>query len=405
MLRIIRNGLVALLVLMLIAFAIFWSTASSDMRQLIKHLPTKRDALFWSLEQRDATFRMMDAIPFLIKSKTITAGDNVYPLHEHKAANNNLDFGVDIDAFMADQRSSSLIIIHNGEILLEKYGLDFTETGRWTSFSMAKSFTSVLVGAAIKDGYIKSVDQYITDYLPELRGSAYEGVSIEQLLMMKTGVKWNENYDDPDSDVALFLDHKAEAGTDETISYMKTLARASEPGSLWNYNTGETNLIGVLVSRATGKALSDYLSEKVWRPFGMQQDATWLLSDTGIEISGCCIQAATRDYARFGLFMLNDGKINDELILPDDWIKRSTTSYADTHYDDLGYGYQWWVLDDTTYMARGIFGQGVLIDTRRNLVIALNGNWPNASDRQGGDKAKKRHQFFLQIQQAIDSMP
>ena len=158
---------------------------------------------------------------------------------------------------------------------------------------MAKSVTSTLVGAAVKDGYIKSLDDKVTRYIPGLRGSAYDKVSVRQLLTMTSGVKWNEDYTDPKSDVALFNLHKAEKGMDVTVSYMRKLPREAPAGTKWVYKTGETNLIGVLVSSATKKTLSSYLSEKVWAPFGMEQDASWLLGSTGHEISGCCIQAVS----------------------------------------------------------------------------------------------------------------
>jgi CubicO group peptidase (beta-lactamase class C family) len=182
------------------------------------------------------------------------------------------------------------------------------------------------------------------------------------------------------------------------------LRRGDTPwwGQKWVYKTGETKLIGVLVSSATGKKLSDYLSEKIWRPFGMEQDASWLLGSTSHEISGCCIQASTRDFARFGLFMLSGGIVDGKSILPDGWISEATMKQADTSDLEYGYGYQWWILNDGAYAARGIFGQGIFIDPKRKLVIASNSNWPQSSDHQGGDQDKRRLAFFKQIQQAID---
>ena len=219
---------------------------------------------------------------------------------------------------------------------------------------------------------------------------------------MTSGVKWNEDYADPKSDVALFNAHKAEPGVDVTVSYMRKLKRETPPGTKWAYKTGETNLIGVLVSSATGKELSDYLSEKIWRPFSMEQDASWLLGSTGHEISGCCIQASTRDFARFGLFMLGGGIADGKPVLPDGWIAEATMKQVDTGRDRFGYGYQWWTLDDGTYLARGIFGQGIFIDPKRKLVMASNSDWPQASDLQGGDQGKKRLAFYRQVQLAID---
>ena len=394
-----RKWIIGILLVLVAAGGIFWVSADKDMRGLVFHIPTDRDVLFWSIPQRDATFRAMDRIPFLIKSRIISAGKDVYPLPKGAP----LDVGIDVDAYMKDQRTAGLVIIQDGKIRLEKYGLGFSGDGRWTSFSVAKSFTSTLVGAAIKDGYIKSIDDKVSDYIPDLKGSVYDDVTIKQLLTMTSGVKWNEDYADPKSDVALFDVHKAEPGVDVTVSYMRKLKREAPPGTKWVYKTGETNLVGVLVSSATKKNLSDYLAEKVWRPFGMEQDASWLLGSTGHEISGCCVQASTRDFARFGLFMLGGGMAEGKTVLPDGWIVAATTKQADTTRPGYGYGYQWWTMDDGSYTARGIFGQGIFIDPKRKLIIASNSNWPYASDRQGGDQDAKRLAFYKQVQLAIDN--
>ncbi|PKN70563.1 MAG: serine hydrolase [Deltaproteobacteria bacterium HGW-Deltaproteobacteria-12] len=393
-----RKWIIGILVVLVAAGVIFWATADKDMRRLITNMPTDRNVLFWSIPQRDAAFRMIDRIPLLTKSRVISAGKVVYTLPKGPS----LNVGIDVDAYMKEQRTAGLVIIQDGKIRLEKYGLDFSGEGRWTSFSVAKSFTSTLVGAAIKDGYIKSVNDKVSDYIPDLKGSVYDDVTIRQLLTMTSGVQWNEDYADPKSDVALFDAHKAEPGVDVTVSYMRKLKRESPPGAKWVYKTGETNLVGALVGSATKKNLSDYLSEKIWRPFGMEQDATWILGSTGHEISGCCLQASTRDFARFGLFILGGGVAEGKPVLPDGWIVEATTKLAETSEAGYGYGYQWWILNDGVYEARGIFGQGILIDPRRKLVIASNSNWPQATDSQGGDQDKKRFAFYKQVQLAVD---
>ena len=394
-----RKWIIGILIVLLAAGGILWSTIDKDMRGLILHLPTKRDVLFWSIQQRDATFRVLDRIPFISKSRIISTGKDVYPLQKGTP----IDVGIDIDAYMKKQRTAGLVIIHNGKIRLEKYGLGFDGNGRWTSFSVAKSITSTLVGAAIKDGYIKSIEDKVSDYIPDLKGSVYDDVTIEQLLTMTSGVKWNEDYADPKSDVALFDAQKPEPGVDVTVSYMRKLKREAPPGTKWVYKTGETNLVGVLVSSATKKKLSDYLSEKIWRPFGMEQDASWILGTTDHEISGCCIQASTRDFARFGLFVLSGGMAAGKSVLPDGWIAAATTKQSCTTRPGYSYGYQWWILDDGSYTARGIFGQGIFIDPKRKLIIASNSNWPRASYPQGGGLDKERLLFYRQVQMAIDN--
>ena len=369
------------------------TTQATD--QLSKDLPKDLNVLFWTQDQRDAAFRTMETVPKVVVS-AIEAGDAVYPLPQGKP----LDLGIDVDAHMAKQRNAGLIIVQDGKIRLEKYALGYGAAGRWTSFSVAKSFTSTLVGAAVKDGYIKSLDDKVTAYIPGLRGSAYDDVSVKQLLTMTSGVKWNEDYTDPKSDVAQFNLQKPVAGEDITVSYMKTLPREAPAGSKWVYKTGETNLIGVLVSSATGKTLSQYLSEKIWKPFGMEQDAVWMLGPTGHEISGCCMSASLKDYARFGQFILNGGVAGGQKVLPDDWLASATTKQAGIDVPGRGYGYQWWTNDDGSFAAQGIFGQGIFIDPERKLVIASNGNWPTATDPEGVGAA--REAFYKSVQAAVD---
>lgn len=358
-------------------------------------LPKDMNVLFWTQDQRDAAFRTLETMPKVVFN-TVEAGGKVYPLPQGEP----LDVGNDVDAHMAKQRNAGLIIVQDGKIRLEKYALGYGPEGRWTSFSVAKSFTSTLVGAAVKDGYIKSLDDKVTAYIPGLRGSAYDDVSVRQLLTMTSGVKWNEDYTDPKSDVALFNLQKPVAGEDITVSYMKTLPRDVPAGSKWLYSTGETNLIGVLVSSATGKTLSAYLSEKVWKPFGMEQDAIWMLGATGHEISGCCISASLKDYARLGQFVLDGGVAGGAKIVPDDWFAAATTKQADIGLPGRGYGYQWWTNDDGSFAAQGIFGQGIFIDPKRKLVIASNGNWPTATDPEGVGAA--REAFYKSVQAAVD---
>ncbi len=365
----------------------------SDTVKLVTNLPKDKNVLFWTQDQRDAAFRQLEK---LSSYNVIKAGGPVYPLPEGKP----LSFPFDIDAHMAKQRNAGLIIVQDGKIRFERYAMDYGREGQWTSFSVAKSLTSTLVGVAVRDGYIKSLDDKVSAYIPDLKGSAYDDVTIRQLLTMTSGVKWNEDYADPQSDVALFSKQPVEKGVDITVSYMRKLPREAPPGTKWVYKTGETNLIGVLVSSATGKTVSQYLSEKIWRPFGMEQDAIWMLGDTGHEISGCCISASLRDYARFGQFILNGGVASGRKVLPDDWLAAATSKQADIAMPGRGYGYQWWTNDDGSFAAQGIFGQGIFIDPQRRLVIATNGNWPRATEPEG--VSAEREAFYKKVQQVID---
>ena len=373
-----------------------WLSLDKETRALLKTVPTNRDLLFWTQPQRDAAFRALDRLPILAKSHTIAASSTPKPLPQGEP----LKLPLDLDAFAADQRSAALMVLHNGKVRLERYGLGFDKDGRWTSFSVAKSFTSTLAGAALRDGFIKSLDDKVSVYIPDLKGSAYDDVSVRQLLTMTSGVRWNEDYGDPNSDVARFNNHKPEAGMDALVSYMRKLPRDVPAGTRWLYSTGETNLVGILVSQATKKPLADYLAEKVWQPVGMEQPATWLLSKTGQEISGCCIQASARDYARFGQFILDGAKVQGQSIVPDDWLAAATTSRTSIGQPGRGYGYQWWTYDSGSFAARGIFGQGIFIDPQRKIVIVTNANWDGGARDPAASQA--REAFYLAVQKAVD---
>jgi CubicO group peptidase (beta-lactamase class C family) len=391
-----RKIALGLLAALAAAGAAGWFSLDKETRGFLATLPTDRDLLFWSVPQRDAAFRALDRLPVLAKSRVVPAGGVPMPL----PAGPPLTLGVDVDAYMAGQRSAALLVVHDGKLRLERHGLGFDGSGRWTSFSVAKSITSTLVGAALRDGYIRSMDDKVSDYIADMKGSAYDDVSIRQLLTMTSGVRWNEDYADPNSDVARFNNHPPEPGVDALVSYLRRLPREVPAGTRWHYSTGETNLVGVLLSHATKKPLSDYLSEKIWRPAGMEQQATWILSRTGNEISGCCIQAATRDFARFGLFMLNGARVHGQSIAPEGWLADATTQRTDIGLPGRGYGYQWWTYADGSFAARGIFGQGIFVDPKREIVIASNANWAGGATDPVASQA--REEFYRAVQKAVD---
>ena len=374
-----------------------WFSLDKEVRNFLATAPANRDLLFWTQPQRDAAFRVLDRMPLVNKVHVIPASGTPSPLPSGEP----LQLQIDLDAYMAGQRSAALLVVHDGQLRLERYGLDFGAQGRWTSFSVAKSFTSTLVGAALKDGWIRSLEDKVSDYIPELKGSAYDVVTVRQLLTMTSGVKWNEDYADADSDVAKFTNYEPQDGMEALVSYMRQLPREVPPGTRWHYSTGETNLVGMLVQKATQKPLATYLSEKIWGPAGMEQQATWLLSKTGNEIGGCCVQAAARDYARMGVFILNGGQVNGQSIVPEGWWEEATTRRVDIGLPGRGYGYQWWTYDNGSYTARGIFGQGIFIDPQRKLVIASNANW--AGGARDPEATAAREAFYREVQRAVDA--
>ena len=340
-----------------------------------KYFGSPYNLLFWTPEQQVAGYRNSDKIFW---TRKINAGDTVYSLPYAKVDLGDVEVKIDgatitVNEYFARQSVAGLLVIKDGKILYERYGLGNTEDSKWISFSVAKSVVSMLIGAAIQDGYIKSVHEKVTNYLPNLKGSPYNRSSIANLLQMASGVQWNEDYADPQSDVAT-----ASWKDDDLYKFLQNKTLNANPGERFNYNTAETNLAGILLRSAIGNNLSTYLSEKIWQPFGMESDASWnLTEDGGGEFGGCCINATLRDYGRIGLFALADGHLADGTnVLPPGWMKKSTAQSRGYS----GYGYFWWLMEKNSFRAAGIFGQGIYISRKENVVIALNSARPIAYD-------------------------
>ncbi|MEM8900353.1 MAG: serine hydrolase [Bacteroidota bacterium] len=340
----------------------------------------------WTHEEKVLGFRN---IAHLWNTREIEAGPNpsVLPQQEHtdllSLAFEFKDSTYTFDKFIAHNQPFGLLVIKNGEVVLERYAQGNTPQSKWISFSVAKSVVSLLVGAAVKDGLITNLDAPITTYLPELAGSAYEDVSFWHTMQMASGVKWDENYNDPESDIRQFVPIQGTAGM---LEYVKKLPRVAPPGERFNYNTAETRLVGMALRSAIGEDLSAYLSRKIWVPFGMESDANWwLLSRGGTESGGCCISATLRDYGRIGLFTLNELKGSPfyQRVLPEDWIAETTAPSKGADY----YGALWWPdygLDgNRTFAAYGIFGQMIWVDPTENLVVVTHSAWPEALGKEG----------------------
>lgn len=346
--------------------------------------PDTPGLLFWTPKQQSRGYRSIEKI---YKVTTIKRGSNVHPLpRASKQLSPTWDFQGrqwTVAGYMSANRTSGVLVLKDGKIVLERYGLGRTPKDRWTSFSVAKSLTSTLVGAAIQDGKIKGPDALVTDYVPELKGSAYDGVTVRQLLMMSSGVKWNEDYTDPKSDVAQAGFIGSEPGVDPLVSYMRHLPRAAEPGTKWHYDTGETDMVGIMVSNAVGEPLSQYLSEKIWTTYGMEQDAVWMVDPSGKqERGGCCISMTLRDYGRVGQFILDGGKAQGRQVVPSWWVPQSTTKEIDNGTG--GYGYFWWIRENGSYEALGIFGQSITTFKDDRLIIVINSAWPAATSKEYG---------------------
>ncbi|QYU70204.1 beta-lactamase family protein [Leptolyngbya sp. 15MV] len=284
----------------------------------------------------------------------------------------------EIDRYLASQHAAGIMVLEDGRVRYERYGLGFTPEGRWTSFSVAKSFTSTLLGAAIRDGAIASIDNPVTRYLPALAGTAYDGVTVRQLATMTSGVKWNEDYADPNSDVAKMLQVAPVAGESQAVTYARPLTREAPAGDKWVYKTLETNLLGDLVAAATRRSLADYAKDKIVDPAGFAGDLFWMTDLTGENIGGCCLSLRLDDYARFGQWVLERGQPS----VPGGWFGDAggaAVSFA--QQPGFGYGYQWWTYPGEMFGGQGIFGQSITLVPEKGIVVAIVSSWPRATER------------------------
>ncbi len=337
--------------------------------------PSELQVLFWDNEQRNARFRDMEnwfaghEVPAATTPRILTQGE---PLPTALSTR--------IRATMAETNAVGVMVYKGGTVRFEDYARGFGPDQRWTSFSVAKSFTSTLLGAALQDGFITSLDDPVTQYVPGLVGSAYDGVTVEQLATMTSGVAWNEDYTDPNSDVAQLNRFVVEYGPDAIVAQMRELEREAEPGEKWVYKTGETNLIGLLVENAVGLPLAEYAQEKIVEPAGFENGLFWMTDPRGGNIGGCCLSISLADYTRMGVFALEGGGDT----VPEGWFAEAGSPKVDFGGNGFGYGYQWWTYP-VGYGAQGIFGQSIAIIPDEEMVIAVVSNWPEATNSDYGE--------------------
>jgi CubicO group peptidase (beta-lactamase class C family) len=293
-----------------------------------------------------------------------------------------------VDAWEDRTFTNAFLVMRDGKILHESYRNNTDERTHYISFSMAKSITAMLVGAAVAEGAIKSIDQKATDYVPELKGTGYDGVTIRQLLQMRSGVDFEERYDfgsNPSPAAKIFL-NAIVANTERFADTALRVGRKWTPGSHFNYSTLDTSILGWILERATKEPLATFTTRALWQPMGMESYGFWMADGspgTGRELNGMGYNATLRDYARLGQMMLDNGRFNDRQILPADWVKQATTitpnadpgsppppaSVTDP-FARSGYGFQFWTLDDTgAYSAVGLQGQFIYIHPASRTVI------------------------------------
>jgi CubicO group peptidase (beta-lactamase class C family) len=289
------------------------------------------------------------------------------------------------EQFLEDTDTGALLVLVDGVVRYERYLLTGGPDVQWLSMSVAKSFLSALVGIALAERHIASVDDAISDYVPVPAGSAYDGVSIRHVLQMSSGARWNEDYSNPRSDVYRLAAVMAGLGTLD--DFVATAVGQSEPGTVCRYSSGDTQALGALLARATGRLFSEYMQEKLCEPLGMESPAYWIVDSTGSEMAFAGLNMTARDFARLGELYRNGGLWQGRQIIPAQWVRDSVTVAAPhlkagrprvgPHAVDLGYGYQWWLPagDRGDFTAIGVYNQFVFVDpASRTTIVKLSAN-------------------------------
>ena len=283
---------------------------------------------------------------------------------------------VKVDEYLSRTDTSALLILKDGKISYENYWLTGGKNVQWISMSVAKSFISALIGIAIDQGHIKSLEDKVTDYVPQLKNSAYDNVRIKDILQMSSGASWNEDYSDPNSDINRSSKIFAIGGSLDEFS--ASLKKELKPGSYNRYNSTDTQVLGMLLREATRTSVTKYMQEMLWHPMGAQDSGYWILDSKNMEMAYAGFNATARDYAKLGELYRLGGKINGKQIIPRDWVKASVKPDAphlmpgDNPLSDfpLGYGYQWWVPDlSGDFSAIGVYNQFIYVSPKSNMVI------------------------------------
>ncbi|QFT97186.1 6-aminohexanoate-dimer hydrolase [Roseovarius sp. THAF8] len=275
------------------------------------------------------------------------------------------------DDWIETRAVTSLLVLHHGEVVHESYHLGTTPDDRRISWSVAKSFLSALMGIVLAEGDIASLNDPVTQYAPRLSGSAYDGATIRNVLQMTSGVQFDEDYLDYDSDINRMGRVLALGGTMDGFAAGLT-ERDAEPGKRWHYVSIDTHVLGMIIRGATGRDIPALLSEKIIAPLGLETAPYYITDGEGVAFVLGGLNLTTRDYARFGLMIEQNGQLGGRQVVPADWIAASTTPSAPTEPGQIGYGYQWWIpqgAEPGQFMARGIYGQYIYIDQGRDVVI------------------------------------
>jgi CubicO group peptidase (beta-lactamase class C family) len=295
----------------------------------------------------------------------------------------------DLDGYLARNPTTSLIVAKDDTILVERYQYARTDSHRFISFSMAKTVTSMLMGLAVADGKIRSIDDAAEVYEPRLAGTEYGKTPLRHLLTMSSGVQFREDYDGADdaSRLTAATIGRRTSGGPEAVKLFNT--RIAAPGERWYYASSETQVLGVVLRAAIGRPLAEYLSERIWQPMGAESDASWLSDASGQEAVYSSFNAVARDYARFGMLLAKGGRAGDRQLIPADWLALATKPHFSGRQTAkwFGYGFQTWIFPDNdgTFALLGVRGQTIFVDPAERLVMVHTAVRPSGRDPGGAD--------------------
>jgi CubicO group peptidase (beta-lactamase class C family) len=325
----------------------------------------------------------------LFPARTITAPKQSVPL-ARTAREPVIRYGfagldLTLDDYLNRQPVTGFLIAKDSTILVERYQYGRIDTDRLASFSMAKTVVGLLIGIAVKEGAIQSVDDLAESYVPGLKDTEYGRTPIKALLLMTSGVAFSEDYADRSSDINKLARLTIELGSPGSLAALKQFnTRRDVPGVRFSYSSAESLVLGLVLAAATKRTVSDYATEKLWQPLGAEADATWIIDATGQEITFAYVNAVLRDWARLGLMLANRGKWQGKTIVPEDWLIASAADAVPTDSPLAKYGYQIWYSADTRRFAlRGLRGQFVFVDPDLKLVLvqtALSGGQPETAE-------------------------
>ena len=275
-----------------------------------------------------------------------------------------------LDQFLTGNKTLAFLILRNDTLIYEKYFKGYNKNSVIPSFSVSKSFISAMIGIALSEGAIHDIQQPVTDYLPEMKDPGFHNVTLENLLTMRSGIKFNEGYSNPFGEAAKFY-YGLNLG-----KYTRKLRVVKKPGASYEYQSGNVQILGMVLEKATGKRLSDYFGEKIWSPMGAANPATWSLDSKKYREAKafCCINAMPEDFALFGQLYLHHGVANGQEVIPADWVKKTLTIRNDSK-DSQGYPYTylWRVLNNGSFFAKGILGQFIFVCPQKKIVIVRMG--------------------------------